>query len=76
MVWTIARRQLLDYLITWRFALVLAFSSAEPLGRYTRIWDGRDDQGRLVAPGLNLYRIEVQPDAGTVSRQGVLRVVY
>ncbi len=27
MIWTIARRQFLDYLITWRFSLVLVFST-------------------------------------------------
>lgn len=27
MIWTIARRQLLEYLVTWRFGLVLAFST-------------------------------------------------
>lgn len=27
MIWTIARRQFLEYLITWRFGLVLAFST-------------------------------------------------
>ena len=52
------------------------YSSADPLGRYTRPWDGCDDLGRRVAPGLYLYRIQVQADVGTTSRQGIVQVVY
>lgn len=52
------------------------YIGADLSGQYTRIWDGRDDQGLTVGPGLYLYRIQVQSDAGTTSRQGVVNVVY
>ena len=45
-------------------------------GHFVRLWDGRSDQGRLVPPGMYLYRVEVEADAGTAARQGVVGVVY
>ena len=44
-------------------------------GRFVRIWTGRDGSGRIVAPGLYIYRVRVQADAGTVSRSGIVSVV-
>jgi len=52
------------------------FSGQDLSGRYARIWDGRDDYGDLVAPGIYLYRIEVDADAGTSARAGTVHVVY
>ncbi len=52
------------------------FSSQDLSGRYARIWDGRDDYGRLVTPGIYLYRIEVNADAGTSARAGAIHVAY
>ena len=52
------------------------FAGADASGRFVRVWDGRDDQGARVAPGVYLYRVRVEGDAGTASRQGVLSVVY
>ena len=44
---------------------------AEPLsaGRHERIWDGRDDQGRRVAPGTYFVRLEA---GGVVERGRIL----
>ena len=39
-------------------------------------WDGRDDAGRLVAPGLYLYRIHLDTDASTGVRAGSVAVAY
>ena len=33
-------------------------------GLYRLAWDGRDEGGTLVSPGLYLARIEVDDDAG------------
>ena len=45
-------------------------------GRFVRLWDGRDEQGMLVEPGLYFYRVQVEADAGTVTRQGAVGVAY
>ncbi|MFA6107525.1 MAG: discoidin domain-containing protein [Candidatus Latescibacterota bacterium] len=44
-------------------------------GRQRFTWDGRDDQGRLVGPGLYLLRVEVQADVDDVWT-GLVGVVY
>ena len=44
-------------------------------GRQGLEWDGRDDQGRLVVPGLYLLRVESQADVGDVW-VGSVGVVY
>lgn len=46
------------------------------LGRQVRVWDGRDETGRLAPPGLYLYRLQVVGDHETVTRTGPVRVVY
>lgn len=48
----------------------------EQSGGFVRLWDGRDDYGGLVAPGLYLYQLEVQADLHTERRQGVVGVGY
>ncbi|MCC7262854.1 MAG: gliding motility-associated C-terminal domain-containing protein [Candidatus Latescibacteria bacterium] len=45
-------------------------------GSYTRLWDGTDNQGRLVPPGIYLYQIEVRADTGTHRWQGTVEVAY
>ena len=39
-------------------------------------WDGTDDAGELVPPGLYLYRIEVELDRGDEVAVGVVGVAY
>ena len=39
-------------------------------------WDGRDDSGSLVAPGVYLYRVEVDLDTGDDVRTGTVGVAY
>ena len=41
-----------------------------------RVWDGRDQDGFTVPPGVYLYQVEVEADAGTSRRQGVVSVAY
>jgi hypothetical protein len=42
-----------------------------PVGDHAAVWDGRDDAGRAVAPGIYLYRLT----AGAATRSGRLVVV-
>ena len=48
-------------------------------GRQQFVWDGRDEEGRVVAPGLYLCKIEVDADAaafGGQSRVHLIAVAY
>jgi len=56
--------------------LVAQGLSQDRNGRFARLWRGTDSHGKRVKPGLYLYRIKVAADAKTVSRQGVVNVVY
>ena len=44
-------------------------------GRKRLPWDGRDDAGRLVVPGLYLLRVEIRADVDDVWT-GTVGVVY
>ena len=44
-------------------------------GRKRLAWDGRDDSGRLVAPGHYLLRVEIDADRADVWT-GLVGVVY
>ncbi len=43
---------------------------------YQTAWDGRDDQGELVAPGLYIYRVVVEAGSGQEERLGPIALVY
>ena len=43
---------------------------------YQVIWDGRDDQGELVAPGLYIYRVVVEAGGGWEERLGPIALAY
>jgi hypothetical protein len=45
-------------------------------GSFVRIWDGRDEWGQRMPPGLYLYQVEVEADAGRVGRQGSVSITY
>ena len=40
------------------------------------VWDGLDDGGRKVAPGIYLYQISVEADTGKEAEMGTISVVY
>ena len=52
------------------------YAGRDGVGAYERIWDGRDASGRLVPPGLYLYRVSVEADHQRVEQAGLLHVVY
>lgn len=43
---------------------------------YRLAWDGTDSRGRLVPPGLYLYRVSLAGDAAKFARTGWVGVVY
>ena len=52
------------------------YAGRDGVGAYERVWDGRDASGRLVPPGLYLYRVSVEADHQRVEQAGLLHVVY
>jgi len=55
----------------WRQAL-----GTRQAGRHQVVWDGRDDRGQLVAPGIYLVRMRVETDQGPFAQVRNLAVVY
>ncbi|MCC7265381.1 MAG: gliding motility-associated C-terminal domain-containing protein, partial [Candidatus Latescibacteria bacterium] len=45
-------------------------------GRHLRVWDGRDEGGQLVHPGLYICQVEVETTAGRQTRSRLLTVAY
>ena len=52
------------------------YSGQDPLGAYAHNWDGLNESGRVVSPGLYLYRISMDAQSGMESRSGVIAVAY
>ena len=52
------------------------YSGLDSSRRYQRTWDGTNNGGDRVAPGIYLVRVEVDTDAGTKSRTAVVSLVY
>ena len=63
------------YDLAGRKRRVLWDERAVAAGRKRLAWDGRDDSGRLVAPGHYLLRVEIAADRGDVWT-GLVGVVY
>jgi hypothetical protein len=45
-------------------------------GRYTTRWDGRDNQGRILVPGLYVLQLTLETDQGTDHKYQPVSVVY
>ncbi|MEW6752632.1 MAG: gliding motility-associated C-terminal domain-containing protein [Candidatus Latescibacterota bacterium] len=45
-------------------------------GHRDHVWDGADQAGRPVPPGTYLYRLQVDAEQGSQSRQGLVGVAY
>ena len=56
----------------------LSFASERPSGRHLLKWDGRDDGGRRVAPGIYAVRFGFSTDARALDTEAIrlVRVVY
>jgi hypothetical protein len=52
------------------------YAGTDGIGEYARVWDGRDDAGQRVPPGIYLYRISVDVDQEKVEKAGVLNAIY
>ena len=52
------------------------FRGSAGSGRFRAEWDGRDDGGRLLRPGIYILRIEVESDLGIKSRERAVSLVY
>ena len=53
-----------------------AHEGAGDSGSYELWWDGRDEAGETVPPGLYLYELRVEADSGPERRIGTLGVAY
>ena len=49
---------------------------SSPSGRYTISWDGEDEEGRRVLPGMYLCRIEVDADSASDQATAIQRAIY
>ena len=45
-------------------------------GRATITWDGRDEAGQHLSPGIYLYRLALETDQQKVERVGAVSIVY
>lgn len=45
-------------------------------GSFALSWDGRDDQGGMVGPGIYMYQVELNTDGGSKVTAGVVSVAY
>jgi len=52
------------------------FAGEASIGHYEREWDGADDAGKVVPPGVYLYSVRADTDQEQVSRLGVVNVAY
>ena len=51
-------------------------STPRSAGAYEEVWDGRDAQGALVAPGIYVCRVGVEADSRTFEEVQLIGVVY
>lgn len=51
------------------------YRGEKTIGTHRHAWDGRDDCGRLLAPGLYIYELRVESDREIERRHGVIGVV-
>jgi hypothetical protein len=52
------------------------YSGEDGIGHYERWWDGTDDAGGLVPPGVYLYRASVDTDNAETVSVGLLHIAY
>ena len=52
------------------------FADRAVSGSFEAIWDGRDESGALVVPGLYLYQVDLATDEGSSVETGTVSVAY
>ena len=52
------------------------YAGSDKSGRYSKVWDGTDAQGKVVPPGIYIFRLEIQADAGSEEASGTIAVAY
>ena len=52
------------------------YNGLDTAGRHRRLWDGLDEHGQRVAPGVYICRVEVETEEGRRQRAGVAAVAY
>ena len=52
------------------------YSGLDPSRRYQRAWDGTDESGAKVLPGIYMVRVEIDADSGSESKTKIVPVVY
>ena len=52
------------------------YAGNDASGRFTRVWDGLDENGNRVPVGVYYFRIQVETDAVTATTGGVVGVAY
>ncbi len=45
-------------------------------GLHEQVWDGCGEEGQRVSPGLYIWRLQIEADAGGGERQGIVGVAY
>lgn len=52
------------------------YAGLDPSRRYQRAWDGTDESGAKVQPGIYLVRVEIDADSGSESKTKIVPIVY
>ena len=52
------------------------YSGLDPSRRYQRAWDGTDEGGAKVLPGIYMMRVEIDADSGSESKTKIVPTVY
>ena len=55
---------------------VWGVSSKKQAGRYAKVWDGSDNDGDLVPPGVYICKVSADTDAGAFKEVQTITVVY
>lgn len=54
----------------------VVYDGLDSSGRYQRAWDGRDDSGIALPPGIYLLRVTIEADLVTESKTRILPLVF
>jgi hypothetical protein len=52
------------------------YAATDLSGRFARLWDGRNDKGERVPPGIYLFTVELKAGTGSQRQLGLVGVVY